>query len=136
MCATTNEKPLILFDGYCLLCRSTVRFILKHDKKKQFLFAPLQGNTAKHYIKEHSSKESIASVWLIEAEKIYTHSSAALRIARRLRFPINLCYAFIVVPRPVRDFVYNYISRNRYNWFGKSDACMIPTADVAARFLD
>lgn len=96
----------------------------------------MQGRTAKIYLSKPLSDNGFDTMLLIENEKVYTRSTAALRIAKRLRFPINLCYVIIVIPRFIRDAAYDYISRKRYQWFGQSKSCMMPTPDVAKRFLD
>ena len=76
------------------------------------------------------------SIVLIDEGRLFTRSTAALRIARRLRFPWPLLYGLIVVPRPLRDFLYDWVARNRYRWFGKRDSCMLPTPELRARFLE
>ncbi len=96
----------------------------------------MQGSTAKRFLTDSLSEKGFDTLLLIDNEKVFTRSTAALRIARHLRFPINLCYVFILVPRIIRDRIYDYISNNRYRWFGKSASCMLPTTENKARFLD
>jgi predicted DCC family thiol-disulfide oxidoreductase YuxK len=128
------ENPIILFDGVCNFCDSSVNFIIEHDKKGIFKFAPLQTEIGKTYIDEFGLNE-IDSVILVEDGKVYTHSTAALRIAKRLDGIWSWAYAFIIVPRFIRDFFYKLFAANRYRLFGKKDACMLPTPEVRARFL-
>jgi predicted DCC family thiol-disulfide oxidoreductase YuxK len=134
-----HNKQLILFDGVCNLCNNSVLFIIKRDKKNQFLFAPLQSNIGKTIIREFSiDTEKIDSILLYQPikNKLHYKSTAALKIAQSLKFPINLMAIFFVIPNIIRDWVYEYIAKNRYKWFGKKDACMIPTPALKAKFLD
>jgi predicted DCC family thiol-disulfide oxidoreductase YuxK len=128
----------VLFDGLCNLCNGLVRFVIAHDPARRFRFAPLQSETAERLIREAGGGAAATdSLVLIESEglQISVRSTAALRIARRLTWPWPLLYAFIVVPRPIRDWVYEIVARHRYQWFGKRDVCMVPTAETSGRFL-
>ena len=131
--------PVVLFDGVCNLCNRSVHFILDRDPTAQFRFASLQsaeGGALLTSLGHALPAGDPESVLLVEDGKVYERSTAALRIARKLKGPWKLAYAFIVVPRPLRDFVYKWIARNRYRWFGKSeDACRLPTKALKARFL-
>ncbi len=137
--ADKNSHPknvtdhLILFDGVCNLCNASIRFIIRHDAKEQFLFAPLQSELAENIMDEKATGKD-SSIIYIEKGKRYRESTAALRITRLLRFPVNLLYAFIIFPPFIRDPVYRFIARNRYRWFGKQDQCMIPSKDLSHRF--
>lgn len=132
-----DDKKLVLFDGVCNLCNKSVRFIIKKDKKKQFLFAPLQGNTGREILEKFNIPvDDLNSFVLVEGEKLYTKSTAALRVLKQLGHGWNLLYGFILFPKLIRDSIYKIIARNRYKWFGKKDACMIPTPALKARFLD
>ncbi|MFT9849948.1 thiol-disulfide oxidoreductase DCC family protein [Aneurinibacillus sp. REN35] len=132
-----HENPILLFDGVCNLCNHAVLFIIKHDPKETIRFASLQSDIGQALVKQHGLlSHGLKSIVLIEANKAYTKSSAALKVARRLQRPWPLLYVFIAVPRPVRDIVYNWIARNRYRWFGKKEQCMIPTPELRKRFLD
>ncbi|CAM1365527.1 thiol-disulfide oxidoreductase DCC family protein [Tenacibaculum xiamenense] len=133
-----ENKKLILFDGVCNLCNSSVQFVIKHDKKNQFLFTSLQGNTGTKIINHFNiDREKTDSILLFTKEKkIYSRSKAALLIASNLKFPINLLAIFLVIPSFIRDTVYNYIAKNRYKWFGKKEACYLPTPELKTRFLD
>lgn len=127
---------IILFDGVCNFCNGSVNFIIDRDPKSYFKFAPLQSETGQEMLDKYGiDKTETDSVILIEDEKAYTHSTAALKIARRLDGAWSLLYAFIAVPRPLRDFFYRVFARYRYKLFGRRDACMMPTPDIRARFL-
>lgn len=131
------EKPIILFDGVCNLCNSSVQFVIKRDKKEQFLFASLQSDYAKENLpKELSSNSALQSIVLKEKDTIKTKSSAALAIAKRLSGLWSMLYIFIIVPKFLRDWVYDIIAKNRYKWFGKKDQCMIPLSEWKDRFID
>ena len=132
-----EEKKIVLFDGVCNLCSSSVQFILKHDKKNQFLFGSLQGKAGQEYLKKFNLPvDALNSFMLVEDDKLYTCSSGALRMLRHLGNGWQLLYAFIIVPKFMRDGVYNIIAKNRYKWFGKKEECWIPTQELKAKFLD
>lgn len=127
---------IILFDGVCNFCNGAVNFVIAHDKAGYFKFAPLQSEIGEELIaKHHIDTTETDSVVLIENEKAYIHSTAALRIARRLDGIWSWTYFFILIPRPLRDLAYKLFAKYRYRLFGKQDACMMPTPEVRARFL-
>lgn len=126
-------NPVVLFDGVCNLCNGAVRFILARDPAARFRFASLQSEAARRLLGNDAPAETIV-LW--EAGKIWSKSTAVLRIARGLRFPWSLCYAIVAVPRPLRDLVYDWVARHRYAWFGKRESCMVPTPELRARFLE
>jgi predicted DCC family thiol-disulfide oxidoreductase YuxK len=125
--------PVVLFDGVCNLCNGAVRFILARDPHGRFRFASLQSEAARRLL---GGDHAAASIILLEAGRTYTRSAAALRIARELRFPWPLIYAFIAVPRPLRDLVYDWVARHRYAWFGKRESCLLPAPEVRGRYLE
>jgi predicted DCC family thiol-disulfide oxidoreductase YuxK len=130
-------KSIIFFDGVCNLCNSSVNFIIKHDEKKQFLFASLQSDAAKEILLQYNSKKiNLDSIVLLDNGKLYEKSTAALRISKHLNNGLFLLYIFIIIPTFIRDYLYNYIAKNRYKWYGKKDSCMIPTKDLKSRFLE
>ncbi len=133
-----KDKKLILFDGVCNLCNSSIQFVIKHDKNDVFLFAPLQSETGLKLISHYNIDTSeIDSILLYTEENgIVSKSTAALKIALKLGFPINLLSIFLIIPAVVRNWVYDYIAKNRYKWFGKQDACMIPTPELTSKFLN
>ena len=125
---------IILFDGACNFCDASVQFIMNRDQGA-FHFASLQSEIGQQLV-ERYQLHGIDSVVLIENDRAYTKSTAALRIAKRLYRLWPLCYVLIVVPRPFRDSLYNLIAKNRYKWFGKKDICMLPSEKDRARFLN
>jgi predicted DCC family thiol-disulfide oxidoreductase YuxK len=130
------SKPIILFDGVCHLCAGAVQFILRRDPHYRFRFASLQSPVGIALREQHQiDTRSIDTLVLIDNGKAYTRSTAALRIARLLNAPWPLCYAAIVIPRPLRDAAYDFIARHRYRWFGKSEACLMPKPEWKERFL-
>ncbi|MEP0213422.1 MAG: thiol-disulfide oxidoreductase DCC family protein [Cellulophaga sp.] len=132
------DKKIILFDGVCNLCNNAIQFIIKHDKKDLFRFATLQGETGKKLITERNINTSkIDSIILIEPNiAYYIKSTAALKIGRNFGGVWILLWVLEQIPVGFRDWVYSYIAKNRYNWFGKKDNCMIPTPELKAKFLD
>ncbi len=134
---TIPANPIVLFDGVCNLCNSFVQFIIKRDKKKQFLFASLQSSRGQKLLKQHNLPTGfIDSFVLIHNDKAYTKSGGALQVAKLLGGFYSIFHVFIIVPRFIRDAVYNLIGRNRYKWFGKRESCTIPTLELKARFLN
>ncbi|MFT3948530.1 MAG: thiol-disulfide oxidoreductase DCC family protein [Agriterribacter sp.] len=130
------QNPIILFDGVCNLCNSSIQFVLKKDKKKQFYFTSLQSNAGQQLLKQYRlSPGKFDSFILIENNKAYTRSTAALRVVKRLSGLWPLLYIFIIIPPFIRNAVYDWVARNRYKWFGKSESCMLPTPELNARFL-
>ena len=131
------DQPVILFDGVCNFCNSAVNFVIKRDKKSLFKFAPLQTDEAKKILRPYNlPQQEMNSFLLIENNKSFTRSIAALRVCRRLNNLWPLMYGFIIVPKFIRDVIYNWIAKNRYRWFGKKNVCMIPTPEVRSRFLN
>ena len=130
-------KSIILFDGVCNLCNSSVNFIIKHDKKERFLFASLQSDAAKEILLQFPSKKIImGSLFLIENNKIYNKSTAVLKILRNLNGGVRFLYIFIIIPKFLRDSLYDYFAENRYKWYGKKENCMVPSPKLKKRFLD
>ena len=132
-----DNHPIILFDGVCNLCNSSVQYVITHDPNAIFQFASLQGETGQQLLKQYGLIENnMNSFVLIQDNKAYTRSTAALFVAKRLKGISKLLYGFIIVPSFIRNAVYDIISRNRYKWFGKKDSCMIPTEALKSRFLN
>ncbi|MFK7782911.1 thiol-disulfide oxidoreductase DCC family protein [Psychroserpens sp.] len=132
-----KDKQLILFDGVCNLCNSSVLYVIKHDKTNRFMFAPLQSQAGKQVIDKYNIDPSkIDSILLYSnAKGLSIKSSAALHIAKQLGFPRNLMAVFFIIPTFIRNWVYDFVARNRYSWYGKKDACMIPTPELTSKFL-
>lgn len=134
--ATASDTSIVLFDGVCNLCNGAVTFIIRNDPKRRFRFAALQSPVGQTLLQRHRlPTATLNSLVLIEGEHAFTKSTAALRIARRLGYLWPVAFLFILVPRPLRDFCYDLIGKNRYRMFGKREACMIPSTDLNARFL-
>jgi len=132
---TTNKK-IILFDGVCNLCTGSVNFVIKRDKKDVFRFAALQEGVGKELMTSYNiDSTKTDSIVLIENGKAYVKSTAALRAARYLPGAWPLLYGLMIVPKFIRNWVYDIIARNRYKWYGKKDQCMIPTPELRAKFL-
>lgn len=139
-----RSAPVVLFDGVCNFCNASVAFVLDHEREDRLLFAPLQSDAARTLIAEICGEAAArelapegepSSMIFIEDGKLYERSSAALRIARHLRAPWRWLRVLTIVPRPIRDFFYRVLARNRYRWFGKREECRVPTPELRARFL-
>lgn len=132
-----TDHAVVLFDGVCNLCNAGVNFIIDRDPAAYFRFAALQSEAGSALRASCGipAAAALESLVLIEAGRCYRRSTAALRIARRLSGGWPLLYACMLVPRPLRDRVYDHIAANRYRWFGRRDHCRVPTAAWQARFL-
>ncbi|WP_115462838.1 thiol-disulfide oxidoreductase DCC family protein [Winogradskyella aurantiaca] len=134
-----SDKILILFDGVCNLCNSSVLLVIKNDKKNKFLFAPLQSTIGQEVISKFNiDTNKIDSILTYDPIKheVKFKSSAALMIASQMKFPYPLMGIFHIIPPFIRNWVYDLIAKNRYNWFGKKEVCMIPTPELSAKFLE
>lgn len=129
---------IILFDGVCNLCDTSIQFIIKRDPKHIFRFASLNSDLGKQLLKERQiDRSKIDSIVLVDPKiAYYIKSSAALEIAKRLKGWPKLLAAFLIFPLWLRDPVYDFIARNRYRWFGKKESCMIPNTSLKSLFLD
>jgi predicted DCC family thiol-disulfide oxidoreductase YuxK len=128
-------RRIILFDGVCNFCDSSVQFIIKRDPNGYFQFAPLQGETGKKLLKEFGLIENLDSIVYIEDDRFYKKSVAALKICKNLEGVWRLFVIFKIIPTPIRDFFYDIVAKKRYKWFGKKDSCMIPSPEIRNRFL-
>lgn len=128
-------NSIILFDGVCNFCNSSVNFIIARDRGDRFRFAALQSETGSR-LKEEFGLAGTDSIILVEDGRAFAHSTAALRIARRLSGGWPVLYVLIAVPRFLRDAAYRLFAANRYRLFGRKDACMIPTPEMRRKFLD
>lgn len=131
-----TDASLVLFDGDCNLCNHSVQFIIKRDRVGRFSFASLQSEAGQKAIAAVTDGELPDSIVLIRRGRLMVKSTAALAIARGLRFPWPLLSVFWLVPYPLRNLVYDWIARNRIKWFGKREECWVPTPELRARFLD
>ena len=131
---------IVLFDGVCNLCSGVVRFVIARDPHAHFRFAALQSDAARRACAEVGATPPAAvepdTIIVIVNGRALERSDAALAIAARLPFPWPIFGVFRILPRPLRDWLYRLVARNRYRWFGKSDTCMMPTPELRARFLE
>jgi predicted DCC family thiol-disulfide oxidoreductase YuxK len=133
-----KQQHIILFDGVCNLCNSSVQFILKQERIPVFHFASIQSETGKELLTGCGLPPDFSdAVIYIQHGKIYLGSTAALKVGQRLKFPWSIISSFgMLVPKRIRDWVYNQIGMHRYQWFGKREVCMVPTKQLRARFYD
>ncbi len=132
-----DKDAIIFFDGVCNLCNEAINFIIDRDRKGFFKFAPLQSEFAKKTLKNSKiDPAKLDSIVLFEPTgNISVKSVAALRIARKLNGAWPLLYGFIIIPKFIRDAVYNLIANNRYKLFGRTDQCRVPTPELLSRFI-
>ena len=131
-----DNYSVILFDGVCNLCNNTVDFILSRDKGDNFRFASLQSKQAEKLLGEFEyNNHDLSTFVLIENNKLYTRSDAALRVFKKLGYPWRILYILILMPRPLRDFIYRFAANNRYRWFGKRNTCRLPDKTEINKFL-
>lgn len=130
-----DYNNIVLFDGVCNFCNSSVNFIIERDPSAKFKFTPLQSEIGEELIKKYSLPNTLETIILLQHGKIYTKSSAALRIAKSLNGLWSLMFFFYLVPKFLRDPFYMIVANNRYKWFGKQETCMVPTAEVRNRYL-
>lgn len=133
--AAEGDGPIILFDGMCNLCTGSVRFVIERDSRKQFRFASLQSPVAEKLLGPQE-RDRLESMVLVTGGRLYRKSTAALLTVKRLDGLWPLLSILIVIPRPLRDAVYDWIGNRRYRWFGRRDVCWKPNPDLAGRFLD
>lgn len=127
---------VIFFDGICNLCNGAVQFTIKRDDKNIFKFAALQSDFAEEELKPFNiNHNQLGSFVLLANGKVYQKSTAALRVAKKLNGLWPLLYAFIVIPKFIRDAVYDFVAKNRYKWFGKEESCWVPTPELKSKFL-
>jgi len=131
------REPLILFDGVCNLCNAWVRFVVRRDAAGIFRFIAQQSPIGQTIIEEHLSGASqLSSVILTEGNAIYTESDAVLQILARLSPPWSWIALLRIIPRRIRDACYRFVVRHRYQWFGRTEMCQVPSADISSRFIE
>jgi len=133
---SNQTTAILLFDGVCNLCNGFVNFVIDNDPKAYFRFAALQSEPGKALLDQFHLPQVIDTIVLIERGRSYTQSTAALRAMKSLQAPVSFLYYFILVPQPIRDFIYRRVANNRYRLMGKRDACRMPTPDLRTRFLE
>lgn len=131
------DSPVIFFDGVCLFCIQAVQFIINHDPKGNFKFSSLQSEYAKQHLSKFIDTTHLPySILLLERHHVYQSSTAVLKISGRLTGGWKLFQYFIIIPKPIRDALYDILAKNRYRWFGQADQCMVPDISLRERFLD
>jgi len=132
-----NSNPIVLFDGLCNLCTTSVQFLIACNKKENLHFASLQSNFAiKLLAKLKVPAPDLNTIIFIENEQVYTKSTAAFELTKHLSYPWRSIYYFRFIPRSITDWIYNLISKNRYNWFGKKNHCLLPKPEWKHRFFE
>lgn len=130
-----QEDRIIFFDGVCNLCNGAVQFVIEWDIKNYFKFAALQSDFSKNKLAPFKlNVKQGDSFVLLENGKVYEQSTAALRVAKKLKGLWPALYVFIIVPPFIRDWIYKFIARNRYKWFGKQESCWVPTPELKNKF--
>ncbi|WP_409254000.1 thiol-disulfide oxidoreductase DCC family protein [Bacillus sp. SCS-153A] len=127
---------VILFDGVCNLCNGVVQFIIKRDSNAYFQFASQQSTKGIALMEKHHIDSHTDSFYLIDQDRVFMKSTAALEVSRNLDGVWKVFYLGIIIPKFIRDYIYDYIAKNRYKWFGKSDACMLPGPETKNRFIE
>lgn len=127
--------PIVLFDGVCNYCNSSVNFAIRNDKKSRLRFSPLQSATGQALSAKYGIGADVDSLIFIENNKAYTYSNAVLGICKYLDWPAKALYAFSIFPDFIAVPFYKWFASNRYKWFGKKEVCMLPTEDIKSRFL-
>lgn len=131
-----SSQPIVLYDGVCGLCDRFVQFIVTRDSSAKIRLAPLQSESAIVLLQNfHMPAAALSTMVLIEEGKAYVKSAAVLRSLKYLDGPWKFLTIVKIIPAPISDFVYDFIARNRYRWFGKFDACIIPSPEIRSRFL-
>lgn len=138
MLSIPKDKKIILFDGVCNLCDSAVQMIIKHDTKDVFRFVALQSDLGQQIIKHLGiDTQKTDSIILYQPGFAYYYKSeAVLEIARDLGGIFNLGTLFSILPTSFNNFLYDYIAKNRYKWYGKKEICLVPTKELQAKFLE
>jgi predicted DCC family thiol-disulfide oxidoreductase YuxK len=131
----STPHPIVLFDGACNFCGFWVGFLIRRDAGKTFRFAALQSRTGMEVLASLGGPAPDSLLFVERDGRVFVESTAVLRIALRMGGLWRLGGLFLLVPRPLRDWAYRFIARNRYRWFGRKNACLLPTPDILDRFL-
>ncbi len=134
---SSDEKPVLLFDGVCNLCNRWVNFVIDRDPQAQVMFAPLQSDAAAKLLDKHKlDRNALDTVVLIDRGDVYRRSDAVLHVAAYLRGPVRMIRIGWIVPRRLRDALYDLVAGKRYRWFGKRSECRVPEPGIKDRFLE
>jgi predicted DCC family thiol-disulfide oxidoreductase YuxK len=131
----TEDRPIVFFDGVCGLCNSVVDILLRIDTKQLLYFSPLQGETAKSTLDQERLNQ-LDTIFYKEGNEVFEKSTAVLRILMKIGGIYSVASLFLIIPKSFRDWIYCWVARNRYRFFGKKDTCRLPTAEERARFID
>lgn len=132
----SDPHLIIFFDGICYLCNSIVNFLIKIDSKDKLRFSPIQSKFShKNFLTSYPELEHYDSILLQKNQKVFVKSDAVIEIIKELRWYWRIFLVGKIIPRKLRDMIYDYVAENRYGWFGKKDECMIPTDEVKSRFF-
>ena len=130
-----KDKKIILFDGVCNLCDSSVQFVIKHDKKDVFRFVALQSELGKKIV-NHIGVSTVDSTILYEPGKVYyIKSDVAFKILKEIGGVYKVLLVFSILPKSILNHIYDYVAQNRYSWFGRKESCLIPTPELQSKFL-
>ncbi len=133
---SSHKQPILLFDGVCNLCNQSVQLVLKKEKSPRYQFTSLQSEVGQVILSHFDfSTTHFDTILLLEDGKIFDRSSVPIKVSGNLKGLWPMLRIFWIIPKPLRDIVYNWISRNRYKWFGKKEVCMIPSPELERRFL-
>lgn len=128
---------IVVFDAQCLLCNGWVRFLLRHDRQGVLRFASIQGEQGRRLLAQAGLQvDGLQTLLLVDGARSWQHTAAILRVLHVLGWPWRLAWVAWLVPARLRDAAYRWLARNRYRWFGRSEQCLLPPPDAAARFLD
>jgi predicted DCC family thiol-disulfide oxidoreductase YuxK len=128
---------IIVFDAQCLLCNAWVQFLLRHDQRAVFRFASIQGAAGGALLQKSGLRiEGLQTLLLVDGDRVWQHTAAIIRVLHALGWPWRAAWIVWLVPAPLRDAIYRWFARNRYRVFGRSETCLVPRPEFAARFLD
>ena len=132
-----TDKPILFFDGVCNLCSGFVQFVIERDPESKFRFASLQSGTGQKVLRDNKlSETNLSTVILLKDGKYFTHSDVALEMSRDMGGLWTFFYVFKIIPKTLRDKIYDWVATNRYKWFGEKESCWLPTPELQARFLN
>ncbi|TGK87442.1 DUF393 domain-containing protein [Leptospira noumeaensis] len=131
-----EKSKIVFFDGVCHLCMGSVQFLLKRNQKENLYFSAIGSEVFRSLIPKEMVSKLPDSILYWKEGNLYLESEAILQLVRELKFPWFLLFGLVLVPRFIRNFMYRWIAKHRYAWFGKADVCMMPTPNLKRRFLD